>query len=251
MILLVDIGNTRLKWALAARTEWLQRGVAAHRESPIETLFAESWQALPAPQRIVVANVAGKKIAASLRAWGKSTWGVNAEFVIARRKACGVTNAYIEPQRLGADRWAALIGARQSGPGATCVIDCGSAVTIDALDAKGNHLGGLIVPGLHMMREALLRHTDGVTQGLQNAGAGKVALLARDTAGAVHGGTLYNLIAMIDRVGVDLATELPVPLRRVICGGDAPQLLPLLSGEFQHEPDLVLHGLAVIAESTQ
>lgn len=251
MILLVDIGNTRLKWALTADADWLQRGVVAHRDCPPETLLSESWRDLPAPQRVVAANVAGKKIAARLRAWVKSAWNVEVEFVVARRKACGVTSAYVEPQRLGADRWAALIGARQLSAGATCVIDCGSAVTIDALDAKGHHLGGLIVPGLRMMRDALSQNTDGVTQGAQDAGTGKVALLARDTAGAVHGGTLYNLIAMIDRVSADLAADLRVPLQRVICGGDAAQLLPLLSGEFQHEPDLVLHGLATIAESTQ
>lgn len=251
MILLVDIGNTRLKWALAAEAEWYQRGALEHCDSQSETLFSESWQDLPAPQRVVVANVAGKNLGAALRAWVESVWHVEAEFIVPRRKACGVINAYVEPQRLGADRWAALIGVRQLNAGASCVIDCGTAVTIDALDAKGHHLGGLIVPGLGMMRDALSRSTDAVTKRAQGAATGKVALLARDTAGGVQGGTLYNLIAMIDRVTGDLAADLGVPLQRVVCGGDAPQLLPLLSGEFQHEPDLVLQGLAIIAESTQ
>lgn len=251
MILLVDIGNTRLKWALINGADWAQQGATAHQDVPPETLFTSRWTELPVPRRVVVANVAGKKFAAALRAWAKSAWSLEAEFVIARRKACGVTNAYVEPQRLGADRWAALIGAHRLKAGASCVIDCGSAVTIDALDAKGQHLGGLIMPGLAMMREALLRNTDGIAKTAQDAGTGKVALLARDTAGAVNGGTLYNLIAMIDRVSADLMADLQAPLNRIICGGDAAQLLPLLSGDFHHEPDLVLHGLATIAETTQ
>ncbi|MHB8745449.1 MAG: type III pantothenate kinase [Gammaproteobacteria bacterium] len=251
MTLLVDIGNSRLKWVLINGADWAEQGVIAHHDLPPETLFTSIWAALPAPQRVVVANVAGKKFAAALRAWAKSTWSVEVEFVIARRKACGVTNAYVEPQRLGADRWAALIGAHRLSAGASCVIDCGSAVTIDALDARGQHLGGLIMPGLSMMREALLRNTDGIAKTARDMDAGKVALLARDTAGAVNGGTLYNLIAMIDRVNGDLAADLQVPLNRVICGGDAVQLLPLLSGDFHHEPDLVLHGMAIIAETTQ
>lgn len=251
MILLVDIGNSRMKWALYAGTEWHMPGAATHKDAVLTEVFAAAWAALPAPRRILVANVAGKNMAAALHTWVESAWGLDVEFVTPRRKACGVTNAYVEPQRLGADRWAALIGARKAVPGNVCVVDCGTAVTLDALDAKGQHLGGLIIPGLAMMRQALIQNTGGIPEQAVLPGDGKVSVLARDTQGAVNGGALYTLIAVIDRVTADLAADLQAPLSRVICGGDAERLLPLLAGSYRHEPDLVLHGLAVIAESAK
>ena len=251
MILLVDIGNSRMKWALRTGAELHMQGVATHRDAEICEVFTAAWAMLPAPQRVLVANVAGKKMAAALRTWVKSAWGLDVELLVPRRKACGVTNAYVEPQRLGADRWAALIGARKIVIGNVCVIDCGTAVTLDALDTNGQHLGGLIIPGLAMMRQALTQNTDGIPEQSVLPGDGKVSVLARDTQGAVNGGALYTLIAVIDRVTADLAADLQAPLTRVICGGDAERLLPLLAGTYRHEPDLVLHGLVVIAESSK
>ncbi len=251
MILLVDIGNSRMKWALRTESEWRMQGAATYKDAELGEVFSANWAALPVPQRVLVANVAGKNMAAALRTWVKSAWGLEAELLIPRRKACGVTNAYVEPQRLGADRWAALIGARRAVSGNVCVVDCGTAVTLDALDTKGQHLGGLIIPGLAMMRQALIQNTDGIPEQTVLPGDGKVSVLARDTQGAVNGGALYTLIAVIDRVTADLAADLQTPLTRVICGGDAKRLLPLLAGSYRHEPDLVLHGLAVIAESAK
>ena len=158
-------------------------------------------------------------------------------------------NAYVEPQRLGSDRWAALIGAHAAVSGPLCVVDCGSAVTLDALDVKGQHLGGLIIPGLDMMRGALINNTSGIHEQALARGEGEVSVLARDTQGAVTGGVLYTLIAVIDRVTADLAADLQSPLTRVITGGDAERLLPLLAGPYRHEPELVLQGLAIVAES--
>ena len=251
MILLVDIGNSRIKWALSDGATFQVQGVAPHKETPVAEAFAAAWGMLIAPRRILVANVAGKVMVAALRNWVTAAWGLDVEFLVPRRKACGVTNAYIEPQRLGADRWAALIGAHARVPGNVCVIDCGSAVTLDALDAKGQHLGGLIIPGLAMMHSALIQNTGGISEQGVSKGDNKVSVLARDTQGAVTGGALYTLIAVIDRVTADLAADLQAPLMRVICGGDAERLLNLLAENYVHEPDLVLHGLAIIAESAK
>lgn len=251
MILLVDIGNSRIKWALSDGSTFQAQGIAPHQGTPVQEVFTAAWGTLNAPYRVLVANVAGKAMAAALRAWVKATWALDVEFLIPRRKACGVTNAYVEPQRLGADRWAALIGAHKRVPGNVCVIDCGSAVTLDALDAKGQHLGGLIIPGLAMMHSALIQNTGGISEQAVAKGDNKVSVLARDTQGAVTGGALYTLIAVIDRVTADLAADLQAPLTRVICGGDAERLLNLLAENYRYEPDLVLYGLAIIAESVQ
>lgn len=251
MILLVDIGNTRIKWALCNGAILREQGVESHKGLPLAEVLTAAWGILNAPRRVLVANVAGKAMAAALSTWTNAAWGMDVEFLVPRRKACGVTNAYIEPQRLGADRWAALIGAHKRVPGNVCIIDCGSAVTLDALDAKGQHLGGLIIPGLAMMHNALIQNTGGISELAAAKGDNKVSVLARDTQGAVTGGALYTLIAVIDRVTADLAADLQAPLVRVICGGDAERLLSLLAENYRHEPDLVLHGLAIIAESAK
>ncbi len=251
MILLIDLGNSCIKWAQSEGAIFQAQGSVAYKDTPIADVFAATWGTLTPPDRVLVANVAGKAMAAALCAWATAAWGLEVEFLIPRRKACGVTNAYVEPPRLGADRWAALIGAHALVSGNVCVIDCGSAVTLDALDAKGQHLGGLIIPGLTMMHNALIQNTSGINEQSVTKGNSKASVLARDTQGAVTGGALYTLIAVIDRVTADLAADMQAPLTRVICGGDADRLLDLLAENYRYEPDLVLHGLAIIAGSVK
>ncbi len=130
-----------------------------------------------------------------------------------------------------------------------CVIDCGTAITVDAVDADGQHQGGLIVPGLEMMRGALLKHTHGVIYDMEADSSVEADLLGRNTRGCVEGGTLYAVIAFIDRVVSDLRKELGGEMQCSITGGDAPRVLPLLRGEYRHEPHLVLQGLARLAGS--
>lgn len=243
MNLLVDIGNSRLKWARASGTDLGETG-AAEYGAGLGPCLERSWANLESPERVVVCNVGGETAAAVLTGWSLGRWGVAPEFVTARAAGGGVRNAYTEPERLGADRWAALVGARHLFGGAACVADCGTAVTIDALSISGEHLGGLILPGLAMMRDALLAGT----RGIRPEGEAEVSLLARNTAGAVAGGTLYALVAALDRIAADVAAELGEAVECVITGGDAPLLAPLLAGRWSHEPRLVLQGVAVLVQ---
>lgn len=244
MILLVDIGNTRLKWAEWESGRMAVSRSARHNGHALQDVLTQHWLDLSPPERLVAANVAGEDRAAALASWTKERWNVVPEFVVACAEGYGVVNAYRDPERLGADRWAALVAARQRAEGPACVVDCGTAVTLDALGADGVHLGGLIVPGLNMMRQALTANT----RGIPDEPEGQVSLLARDTRDAVTGGTLYTLVAVIDRVTEDVTVELGGRLERIITGGDAERVLPLLTGPYRHEPDLVLQGLAVMAE---
>jgi type III pantothenate kinase len=114
--------------------------------------------------------------------------------------------------------------------------------------SSGQHLGGLIVPGLGMMRDALYAGTEGVQESVAESLAG--GLLACDTAGAVEGGSLYAVVAFIDRVCTDMEKELDEPMTCLLTGGDATDILPLLNVEVEHEPLLVLQGLALTAESS-
>ena len=252
MILLVDAGNNSCKWAVTQQGQWLQRGRFMHEGAVTPELFAAAWSELNGVERVVVSNVAGKGLGHALRDWVKGAWSLDVEFLTPRRRLLGVTNAYAYPQRLGADRWAAMLAAHANMDGAVCIVDCGSAITIDALGANGEHKGGLILPGLHMMRRSLVDNAHGISENvLSDAGDGAVSILATDTQGAVAGGVLYAAVAFIERVSADLAAVIPDRLTRVITGGDAQKLLPLLNGDYMHEPDLVLQGLALYAGTRQ
>jgi type III pantothenate kinase len=241
--LLVDAGNTRIRWAGVSGGAVRPGGCETHAGGDPQALLERAWSGLPTPRAVLVANVAGEEFGAHLRAWTTRHWGVSPQFVVPRRAAFGVVNAYRVPRRLGADRWAALVATRHRIPGPACVVDCGTAITMDVLSAKGEHLGGLIVPGIGLMRRVLVEHTAGVP----DEPDGEVSLLARDTRDAVTGGTLYAAVAVLDRVVGDVAEELGPGLVPVITGGDAARVLPLLRGRYRHEPDLVLEGLALIA----
>jgi len=248
--LLIDIGNSRIKWATQTRGK-LQHGEGAPRPAQDGDLTAcaeQLWKEIKKPRAVVVSNVAGPAFAAKLSEWIEAYWEVQPRFVVAEQAAFGVTNAYTVPERLGPDRWAALIAARRRGDGAACIIDAGTAVTIDVLAADGAHQGGLIIPGLEMMRRALLERTQDIQPNATEPARGGSALLARDTRDGVDGGTLYTLVAVIDRVMADVSAELGGQPTRFITGGNAAALLPLLAGDYHHVPELVLEGLAVIAE---
>jgi type III pantothenate kinase len=248
--LLIDIGNSRIKWASLSRGK-LQPGDDVPRPQEPNALAASCetlWDQLKKPRAVVVSNVAGPPFAAALSEWTETRWQLQPYFVVAEHAAFDVTNAYTVPERLGPDRWAALIAARRRYNGAVCVVDAGTAVTIDVLSATGAHQGGLIIPGLSMMRRALLERTQDIRAATVTPAHSNITLLARDTRDGVDGGTLYTLVAVIDRVIADIGMELDNEPSCLMTGGDAATLLPLLAGKYNHVPELVLEGLAVIAE---
>ena len=231
MMLCLDCGNTRIKWALR-RPEgsgWLASGALA-------TVAAASLRtALPAaPSRVVACNVAGPAGAAALEA----ALGLPIEWQRASAAQCGVTNGYAQPERLGADRWAALIGAWHLRRGPALVVCAGTATTIDVLDAQGIFRGGLILPGLDLMAEALA----GNTAGLQTP-PGEYAELPTTTADAISAGALHATLGAIAR----MASRLPPASPLLLSGGAADRLQPLLPAPLQLEPRLILEGLACIA----
>ena len=170
------------------------------------------------------------------------------EFLHSQASLCGVTNAYQAPERLGTDRWANLIAAHAYYPGPAVIIDCGTAITIDALDAAGKHLGGLIVPGMDLMSAALVGNAAGIE--LKEPESQSVSLLGSSTESAVAGGVLYTAVALVDRVCQDLRAELGHATKMLLTGGDAGRILPLLGNRPRHDANLVLKGLSVFAEET-
>jgi type III pantothenate kinase len=248
MNLLVDIGNARIKWAVQGENGWQSGEPQLRQGRAFKDVARPAWKALDDPQRVIVSNVAGADYERSVRTWVKRRWKINPEFLRPEAHGCGVTNAYSTPERLGADRWACLLAAHAHYAGPAVVIDCGTAITIDALARDGAHLGGLIVPGLDLMTTALTSNAPGVR--LDGPGVRETSLLGHSTETAVSGGVLYTAVSLVDRVFMDLRAELGKAVALLLTGGDAERILPLLSCQPVHEPELVLKGLAVYAEET-
>ena len=248
MNLLVDIGNARIKWALQEGNSWSDGEAQLRKGRAFKDIARPLWKDVKQPERVIVSNVAGRDYEKSVETWVKRRWKVMPEFLRSQASLCGVTNAYQAPERLGVDRWANLIAAHAYYPGAVVIIDCGTAITIDALDAAGKHLGGLIVPGMDLMSAALVGNAAGIE--LQEPDSQSVSLLGSSTESAVAGGVLYTAVALVDRVCQDLRAELGQATKTLLTGGDAPRILPLLGSRPRHDANLVLRGLSVFAEET-
>ncbi|MDH3714869.1 MAG: type III pantothenate kinase [Gammaproteobacteria bacterium] len=235
MILALDIGNRRLKWGC-----WEGAGFAA--AGAFDWRGVDSLDGLPSetPARIVACNVAGPEIAQRVQNFCALRWDLVPAYLKTRRSCGAVTCAYDDPGELGADRWAALLGVHALYGSDVCVIDCGTAVTMDVITAAGKHLGGAITPGLAAMRGALDRNTHQLTDA-----HALPELLARNTRSGIQGGTLWGLAGAIDRL-IDEAGRLS-GLRPscVITGGDAETLRELLVHATELQPYLVLRGVLV------
>ncbi len=249
--LLIDAGNTRVKWGWQTGEELVQQGEWLHRNLKNKTPPAD-WLHSPAgpagrPQHILAANVAGEALAACIRSRTKLLFDRQPEFIKATQSACGVTNGYDDPELIGADRWAAIIGAFSMLGGPVCVVDVGTAVTVDVLDSSGLHLGGVIAPGLRLATGALGRGTNDIAV-FEASSIRQVDLLATNTQSAVYSGALYTVAGLVDRVVIDTTERLGSDPRLIVTGGDGPEIMGRLRSFGEYVPDLVLNGLAVIAK---
>lgn len=234
MNLLLDIGNTRVKWARADGERLRDSGSIAHREDP-------AWSArLPAerPAAVWVASVADSAAVESLAAHAGDRWALTPRVVHSTARACGVRNAYARPERLGVDRWLACIGGYHRGAGSVLIADAGTALTLDFVAADGRHRGGLITPGVGTMRAAIA----GGTRVRAEPGEFEPAWLADDTDPAVALGTLQSALSLIGNARRALAPE-----RLLLTGGEAELLAPHLDTAWERVPTLVLEGLARLA----
>lgn len=229
MLLCLDAGNTRLKFGLHDGTAWRTQGALDY------TAFDSLLQKLPAaPTRIVACNVAGERAGQDIEALA-GRLRLPLDWLQSSAIACGVSNGYDKPQQLGADRWAALIGARSLHSGPCLVVVAGTATTIDTLDGQGRFRGGLILPGLALMRNALARNTAGLPQA-----RGRYRTLPTNTDDAIVSGAIHATLGAIERMRATLDAD-------VVCllsGGAAAELAPHLRKPQRVIDTLVLEGLA-------
>jgi type III pantothenate kinase len=248
MMLLVDVGNTRAKWATLAEGRLSRCGAILHRGVPSGDWVEGIETADHRYERILVSNVAGRAAARALAEWAQRRHGLEAEFIQASAAAGGIVNAYEDPGTLGPDRWLGMIGAWRRARGPLVCIAAGTAMTVDAVDGAGRHLGGLIVPGHDMMIEALMRRTSDIARGAAVAPAEADGMLGRNTAAAIELGSVHALAALAARAIGDVARRVGAQPRVFLGGGDAGRIEPLLGLPVEPSPELVLEGLAVLAE---
>lgn len=236
-LLAIDAGNSRIKWGLHDGSRWLDRGAVATID--VDRLH-EQLSALSVPRRAIVANVAGDRVARHITA-ALALLKVQPQWVVSRNEQCGVRSSYAQPERLGPDRWAALIAARQLHDGACVVANAGTTMTVDALSAEGIFLGGFIVPGYTLMREALARNA-----AMLELRDGAFSFFPDNTDDAISSGALNALAGAIERMSGYLAETAASDPAVILSGGDAPVLASLLSVPPRVVDNIVLDGLIYI-----
>ncbi len=241
-MLLVDIGNTRIKWAVRTTGGLRHSGTLLLGDPRLEPLLYQAWKALPPPRSVHLCNVAGESAHVLVERLSRELWQLPCKEARVRAFSCGVRNAYRDPAQLGIDRWLALIAAWNRQHRACCVLDCGTAVTFDLIDAHGRHLGGLIGPGERLMADALDRGTHALASPETRA-----LWLADNTSDAIAAGCLRMLAGFAEQTLEEVRRRHRLEPLPLITGGSAPRLLELLDSRWIHAPDLVLAGLALDA----
>lgn len=233
-----------MKWALLGPYGAVAQGIVPNAE--IGSLAVRDWQNLPRPVRALGVNAAGE--AARVRVEGQLTrWRLPMEWLLATDEARGITNRYTPPSHLGADRWAAMVAARLRADRSDAagqpiiVVNAGTAVTIDSIDADGVFRGGLILPNMRLMLRSLAENT-----AAYKVPAGRFVEFPTNSADALYSGALHAVCGAIELARARLSTQ-GVPVRCFIAGGAAPEIGPHLAAPVELVDNLVLEGVLAIA----
>jgi type III pantothenate kinase len=251
--LVMDIGNTRLKWGLYSAprpdADFLAGGAVPLEE--IDDLAQGQWVGLTHPREMLGCAVAGDAIKRRVEEQLES-WRIRPHWVSSQARAAGVVNGYEHPGRLGADRWAAIIGARHrvlahaqatgQPPRPAVAVMVGTAVTVDAIDAQGNFLGGLILPGFGLMLRALEIGTAGL-----KVPSGEVSEFPRNTSDALMSGGADAIAGAVERMVRRMERRYGELPRLLMSGGAAPKLAPSIELPHEVAEHLIFEGLLQLA----
>lgn len=246
MLLLVDIGNTRIKWARMTPAGIGEQSAAVHATWTRDDFIQQVLSSGPRAERVFIGNVGGQRMGDLARAAITHAWGIEPRFVHSPAAQAGLRNAYPEPAKLGVDRWLGMLGGRALEPRPLCVVSVGTAMTIDGLDASGQHLGGVIVPGPDLMVSSLLKNTSDIAQRAAG-GQARDELFADNTLGAIQQGAVQALAALVDRALETQRKQLGEAPVLLLTGGASRRIQAAIHAAGREIPDLVLRGLAVVA----
>ena len=238
MKLLIDLGNTRLKWGTGTLPETIKTGEPVNNYSLSTSSLISLWQSLSKPYLVAIASVSSNELLTHVSQAVNTLWpGITVYRAKSQRTAHGVTSAYKQPDKIGVDRWLGMVAAYHKTHKAFCLASCGTAITIDIVDSSGRHQGGLIAPGIKLMQQALVNGTENLDQigGIYPDG------MASNTEAAIYNGTLFAVCGLIERVLSMQSSTLDL----ILTGGDARIIADKLLIPAAVEPDLVLSGLAL------
>ncbi len=244
MIIVADIGNSYLKMARWDGKTLSEQVRVRHRD-----LLDSDWQAtldesvrMPS-DGVFVASVADQSVNQTFESWLLSRGHLRPVYLKSEAEAGGVRNGYEAPATLGVDRWCALVAARAAFAGPICVVDAGTAMTIDWLDAEGRHRGGMIMPGPNLQAESLIAGTSDVHE----SAPAPAHLFASNTSEGVAAGVCHGCAALIERAVEHIEEASEAEARLVLTGGEIARIQPLLSRDAESDQDLVLRGVAILA----
>lgn len=234
MNLLLDLGNSRLKWA-CAENNLLQLGQPLPHSDMTPQTLRTLWRNLR-PEKMGISCVGKAELLNVITTVTRELWkDIPIHFATSQAQAFGVKNGYAQAEKLGIDRWLAMCAARQKTNFSVCVADCGTAITVDVLNEKGEHQGGLICAGLTLMKNALALNTAHLPFVSSSLKMG----LAIDTEAAIYNGTLFSACGLIENV----MQKQPENTKLFLTGGDAKIIASQLNCIFTLEENLVLEGL--------
>jgi type III pantothenate kinase len=240
MKLLIDIGNSRLKWTLADANTLASVQSMDYRLPASWECLARDWQAMPEPALILIACVASSECFEKVESFAKQIWPIcSVHRVEVLADFANVKVAYANPKALGVDRWLTLLATQHYYAGNNCIVDCGTAMTLDLLKANGEHQGGLIIPGLQLMRASLNR----ATADLPLVSDMQLDLVADNTESAIANGSIWAAVGLIETV---MRKSLFQQL--ILTGGAAKYLLDALDRPAILDNGLVLRGMLHYAE---
>ncbi len=247
--LALDIGNTRLKWALYRAP---QPGAALLAQGAeflenIDKLADGAWRDLEAPTQVLGSVVAGDAVKRRVQEQ-MDLWDVNPQWVVASDQEAGVTNGYDHPSRLGADRWVAIIGAyhrmRAQGPARPMVVVMvGTAVTVEAVSSDGRFLGGMIIPGHGIMLRALESGTAGL-----HVPTGEVRPFPTNTSDALTSGGTFAIAGAVECMVQHVRSHCGAEPLCIMTGGAGWKMAPSMTRPFELVDNLIFDGLLCMAE---
>jgi type III pantothenate kinase len=240
VILELDCGNTRIKWRVRKGALVCAKGAFLTADG-VEQLVLDGIS-FSQITHVFVSSVLDDDYRKKVIAWALSCLGLNPEFAISELSVKGLSNGYQQPEKLGVDRWLAMLAARSQNTGASIIVDCGSAITVDILTSHGEHLGGYIAPGLRLMRDALSANTTAIK--LTQIGYPENTFPGRNTVAAIKAAELSMIVGLIDQAKLALRHYERVEPKLLITGGDGEWLSAMMTDGIYKE-DLVLDGLSI------
>jgi type III pantothenate kinase len=250
VILTVDIGNSRIKWGLWQDSFIVESAAHEYEIVDLAQVLSRAWRAIDKPEVVMLSCVAGNTVENAVCSWLHEHWQLEARVLHTTGRFGDLTHGYPHPEQHGADRWAAMIAARGMYKSALCVISCGTAVTLDLIDASGKHLGGRILPGVDLVFKSLGQRLP-VLSNQQTGSTDDIPVFATNTADAVASGVLHMLAAALDQACDDARKIVGDDMKTLLTGGGAPAMLALMRSPLEFQPDLVLRGLFIKSQAVQ